>query len=146
DRRMQMHVLVRVDMVENKAGRAKGLELRADLGGEPNPHTRREKISEPGAGLPWIEAPVAPHERAELGGRQYRIAVDQDEVQPDPQTRQATRPRDRVGGGRGSDHQAGAGQDSVAARRLDRLVDGDIAAEIVSADDQPALPTVTRRC
>jgi len=45
---------------------------------------------------------------------------------------------DCVGRRRRPDHQAGAGQDAVAMRPLDGLVDGNITAEIVGADDQAA--------
>ena len=98
-----------------------------------------KKYLKRGAGLIGVEAAVAPHQRAEFGGRQHRLAVDQDEVQADPKPRQTARPRDGVGGGRGGDHQARACQDAVAARDLDRLVDRGIAAEIIGADDQPPL-------
>ncbi len=134
---MQVHVLVRVDMVEREPGRAKRLELGADFRGEPGPDARREEKAEGGAELISVKAAVLPHQRAEFGGRQYRLAVDQDEVQPDAQPRQTARPDHGVGGFRGGDHQARAGQDAVAARCLDRLVDGDVAPEIVGADDQP---------
>ena len=42
-----------------------------------------------------VEAAVLPRQRAEFGGRQDRLAVDQDEVQPDPQPRQTARPESR---------------------------------------------------
>ena len=75
-----------------------------------------KKNAERGAELISVEATVLPHQRAEFGGRQYRRAVDQDEVQPDAQPRQTARPDHGVGGCRGGDHQARAGQDSVAVR------------------------------
>ena len=46
------------------------------------------------------------------------------------------RPRHGVTRRRRTDHEAGAGQHAVAMRGLDRLVDGRVETEIVSADDE----------
>jgi len=58
-------------------------------------------------------------------------------MQADAEPRQTARAGDRVGGGRRADHQAGAGQNTVAACRLDGAVDGFVEAEIIGADDEP---------
>ena len=142
DRRMQVHVLVRVDMVEREAGRPERLELGADLGGKQAPHPRREEIAQAGADLVVGETPVRADQATDLVRRQHRAAVDQHKMQPDAQARQPLRPRHRVGRGGRADHQARAGQDAITAGRLNRLVDRDVAAEIVSRDDQPSC----RRC
>ena len=67
------------------------------------------------------------------GGSSGR-ALDQHEVQADAQGCGRRRARaDRVGGGGRRHHQARGGQDAVAVRRLDGLVDLGREAEIVGA-------------
>src|SRR5579883_2939776 len=127
-----------VDVVEGEAGGAERGELGADLGGEPAPRPGPEEEAEAGGDLVAGKAPVAADQAGKLGRRQDRHAVDEDEVEPDRQPRQAPRPRHRIGRGGGRHHQAGAGQDAVAIGALDRLVDRTVAAEIVGTDDQPA--------
>jgi hypothetical protein len=57
-------------------------------------------------------------------------------MQPDPEPRQTARARHGIGGGGCAHHQAGAGQEAVAACLLDRFVDRVIESEIVGADDE----------
>ena len=77
------------------------------------------------------------NEPADLAGRQHRVAVDQYQMQPDLEARQTAGARHRIRCRRRRDHQAGAAEDAVAAGLFDRLVDRNVAAEIVSRDDQP---------
>ena len=58
-------------------------------------------------------------------------------MQSDAQRRKALRARHRIGGRRARDHQARARQNPVPVRRLYGLVDGNIEAEIIGANDQP---------
>ncbi len=132
-----MHMLVRVDMVEREPGGVEPLELGADLGGEPAARAGPKKKAQSGAQGIVVEPAVAAHETPELIRRQRRRAVDQHKVQPDAQRAEATCPCDRIRRGRRADHQAGARQNAVAMRLLDRVVGCDIAAEIVSRNDQP---------
>ncbi len=104
-----MHVLVRVDMVERKAGRPERLELRADLGGEPAPHPWHEEIAQTGADLVVVKTPIRANEAAHRAWRQHRAAVAQHEMQPDPQPRQPMCARHRVGRRGSGDHQTRAG-------------------------------------
>jgi len=57
-------------------------------------------------------------------------------MQADAQSRQAPCPRHRVVRRRRSNHEAGTGQDAIAMRGFDRLVDRRVESEIVSADDE----------
>ena len=70
------------------------------------------------------ERAVALDQAAQPLRRQQRPAVGQREMQADAQARQAAGARDGVGSTAGAaDHQAGGGQDALAVRALDRLVD-----------------------
>ena len=127
-----------------RAGRAKRLELRADLARELTPNSRQKEKPKAGARHVSVEPAVAPHEAADFGARQSRRAVDQDQMQADPQVRQPARARHGVGRRRGRDHQAGGRQNAVPVRLLDGLVDGGVEAEIVGADDQAPQLAISR--
>lgn len=58
---------------------------------------------------------------------------------------QASRPRNRVGSSGTADHQARRGQDALAVRDLDRLIDLWRQPEIVGGDDQPVQWRTSRR-
>ena len=135
---MQVHVLVRVDMVERETGRAKRLELGADFRGEPGPDAGREEKAEAGAELISVEPSVLPHQRSRVlrGGNTGAPSI---RTRCSP-TRSPGRRRALIT----ASAAAGAAtirlaqvEDAVAVRSLDRLVDGDVAPEIVGADDQP---------
>jgi hypothetical protein len=130
-------MLVCVDVVEGKLGGAERLELGADLGAEPAPRAGPEEKAQAGAQGIVVEPSVAAHETPELIRRQHRRTVNQHKVQADAQLAEAACPRDSIRRGGRADHQAGARQNAVAMRLLDRLVDCDVAAEIVGRDDQP---------
>ncbi len=136
DSRVQLHVLVRVDVVERQAGGAERRELCPDFRGKLVPNTRREEIPECRVQLIVVEMPVRAHQAAQLRGRQRRASIDQHQMQPDAQPPQAARPLDGIGRRRRRHHQAGAGKDAVAVGPFDRFVDRDIEAEIVGTEDQ----------
>ena len=131
DDRMQMEMLVGVDVVERQPGRAKRLELRFDLGCELPPDARAEAMSSPTRAMSARNRPCASTRSGTLSRRQRRPALDQHEMQPDAQARQPPRPRDRVGRGGRRRHQARGRQNAVAMRLLDGLVDLGREAEIV---------------
>ena len=80
DGRMQMHVLVRVDMVERQAGRPERLELPADLGGEQAAHPRHQEIAQPGADLVVVEPPIRADQPTKLARRQHRAAIGEHDM------------------------------------------------------------------
>jgi hypothetical protein len=136
DGRVQMHVLVRVDVVEGEAGGAEGLELGADLLGELAPNSGREEIPKTGTERIIPKTAVASHQAAQPIGRRNRAAADQYEMQPDPKPWQPARSLNRIGDGWRPDHQARGRQDAVAMRLFDGLVDRYVQAEIVGAEDE----------
>ena len=105
----------------------------------------QEKHRRPGERHVLVEATRGVDETANLLRRQDRGAVDQHEVQPDPESRQPLGPRDGVGRSRRADHQAGGSQDAVTVRDLDRLVDRDVVAEVVGRDDKALQAATFRR-
>jgi hypothetical protein len=139
DRRVQMHVLVTVDMVERQLGRGKGRELRTDFRRELTPRRGRKVEAETGAHHVRVKPAVRTDQRRHLGRRQYRRAIREHQMQPDAEPWQPPRARDCIGGSRFTDHQAGDGENAVPVRFFDCLVDGDIAAEIIGANDQLSL-------
>jgi hypothetical protein len=67
--------------------------------------------------------------------RRHGRALDQDDMQPDLQSRQATRPGDGIRRIRFADHQAGARQEPIPMSGLDRVVYREIEAEIICRED-----------
>src|SRR6266702_2054931 len=131
DHRMDVKVMVPVDVVEREAGGAEGIELRPHLGGELTARRRRKEEAEPLGKRIGAKAPVAADEGRNALRRQHWSAVDESEMQPDPEPLQVAGARDGVGGARLGDHQAGTGQDAVAMAAFHRLVDGKVAPEII---------------
>jgi hypothetical protein len=144
DRRMNMHVLVSVHMVEPQAGRMKRLELRADLHRELTANPGQSKKSNAGAAHVRIEPAVPAHQTGDFGARKARMPIDEYQMQADPQIRQAAGPRHGVSRGGGADHQARGRQNAAPVRFLDSFVDGGIEPEIVCADDQAFQLAISR--
>ena len=74
----------------------------------------------------------------QVGWRQDRPSFHEDEMQADPEGRQAARPSHGVGAAGRRHHQAGGGQDAVAMSDLDRFIDLRRGAEVIRGDDQLA--------
>ncbi len=136
DRRVEVHVLVRVDMVEREAGRAKGRELRANFGRQLAADLRQKEKTHASAHHIAVELAAAPHQTGNFGRRQQRAAVDQIQMQPDMQIGQAAGARHRVRRFRRADHQARGRQNAVPMRLFDRRVDRAVEPEIVGANDE----------
>jgi hypothetical protein len=66
----------------------------------------------------------------------HRVAIDEDDVKPNPQVWQTARAFHRVDRGRSADHEACRAQHAVAVSLLDGGVDVFAEAEIVGRDDQ----------
>jgi hypothetical protein len=141
---MKMDVLVSVHMVEPQAGRMKGLELRADLHRELTTNSRQSKKPNTGAAHIRIEAAVPAHQPGDLGGRKGRMPIDENQMEADPQVRQATGTSSRIGDGRGADHQARGRQNAVPVGLFDSFVDGGVEPEIVGTNDQASQPAISR--
>jgi len=145
DRRVQMDVLVAVDVVEPETGGAERLELRADFRGQFAARGGRKIKAKSGAHHVGVEGAIRANEGGHFARRQQRHAVRQHQMQPDAQFGQSLGALHRIRRGGGADHQARDGQHAVAMRLFDRLVHGDIAAEIVGADDKALFALSSRR-
>jgi hypothetical protein len=144
DRRMKMHVLVGIYMVEKQPRGAKCLELRTDLHRELTTSPRQSKKPNAGAAHIRIETAVTAHQSGDFGARKSRIPIDEHQMQANPQFRQATGARDGVRRGGRADHQARGRQNAAPVRFLDSFVDGGIEPEIVRADDQASQLAISR--
>jgi hypothetical protein len=133
---MQVKMLVRVDVIEREAGRAERLELGADLRPHLSAHMGQKEHR--GAGERHIRPKPAARvdEVRDGGGRRHRLGVDQRQMQPDSEPRQAARQLHGFGRRRRSDHQARRRQDPFDMRALDRLIDLVGETEVVGRDDQ----------
>jgi hypothetical protein len=144
DRRMKMHVLVGVHMVEKQAGGAKCPELCVDLRRELTANPEQSKIPNASAAHIRIETAVPAHQTGDFGARKRRVPIDENEMQADPQVRQETGARYGVSRGGGADHQARGRQNAAPVRFLDSFVDGGVEPEIVCADDQVSQLAISR--
>jgi hypothetical protein len=133
---MDVEMMVGIDVVERQTGCPKGRELRLDF--------RRKLRSHLGA--QDDVKPEPEHVRAQLTPcvdkvryslpRQHRPAIDEHEVQADPERRQTARTFNGVVDRCAVYHQACRRQDAARMCELDRRVDLWRDAEIIGRDDQ----------
>ena len=88
--------------------------------------------------------PVGVDEIGQPFGGQRRLAVDEDQMQADAQTRKPARARDCVRRRSCGDHQACRGQDALLMRQFHGCVDLGREPEIVGRDDE-VLQSATSR-
>jgi hypothetical protein len=141
---VDVHVAVRVDMVQRQAGRMECLKLRPDLPRQLAPDLRQNKKTRAGASHIPVKPAAAIDQAGDLGRRQRRNTVDENEMQADAQVWEPAGARHRVGRRRGGYHQAGGGKDALAVRLLNRLIDRRIEPEIIRADDQRLQLAISR--
>jgi hypothetical protein len=79
---------------------------------------------------------VAVDERRYVRALTHRVAIDQDDVKPDAEFRQAAGAFDRIGCGGSADHEACRAQYAALVRLFDGGVDVLAEAEIVGRDDE----------
>jgi len=133
---MQMEMLVHVDVVQRKTGSRECRKLGANLSLKLSAHGRQRKIAD----APCEHAPV--HVSGAIGNsgdqrrRKHRLAVGEHDVQPHSKVGERARPANRIGGGGRSHHQAGCGEDTLATRLFDGVIDRTVQSEIVGGDDQ----------
>jgi len=138
-------VFVRVDVIERKAGRAIGLELRLDFCCDLPAHRRARKYLEPETRHVIAKSPGRIDEVRQASRRQDGVALDQHEMQADAQSGQPAGARHRILDRGTADHEAGGGQDAVAMRNFDRIVDLGSKPEIIGGDNRLLQDTGSRR-
>lgn len=141
---VQVHVLVRIGMVERQAGGSERSELRAYFRGELPANLRAEEIPHPEAELIGRKLASRIDEIGNYRHRQHGGALDHHQVQPDPQGRQRARASHCIRGGGSGNHQARGIQDAVAMRALDCLIDRLRQPEIVGGEDDVFHASVDR--
>jgi hypothetical protein len=131
-----VEMAVRIDMVERQAGGAICLELRGDLLLRLAARGRAQRQRRAVAGEIVAQIAVTVDQRWYARSLTHRVAVDEDDMKPDPQAWQTAGAFDRVGRGRSADHEACGAQHAAPVRFLDGGVDVLAEAEIVGRDDQ----------
>lgn len=144
NRRMEVHVLMGVDVIERETGRAKGRELRPDLARQGAANRGQKKEPEAGPEEGVVECAVLAKEPFDFLPRRNRRALDENEMKADLEARHAPRPSHRIGGRRGADHQARGGENSVTMRFFDGLVDRLVETEIIRREDEALQLAISR--
>jgi len=139
-----MHMLVGVHVVEGKTSRAKRLELCSDLLCKLTSNSRQKEKPDSSARHIWIEHAISAYEVRNLCSRQRRNTIDQNEVQPNPESGQLTGARHGVGCRRGRNHQARDRQDTLPMGGFYCFVYSGGEPEIVRADDQASQLAISR--
>ena len=147
--RMQVHVLVRVGMVEREPGGGESGELGADFGGKLPANTRTEEIINPEAELVRWKPALGVQKIRDCGPRQYGWPFDHHEMQSDAKRWQFPRPSHGIQSSRAGNHQARCIQNAVEMRLHDRLVDQFRQTEIIRGKNhaphlpgRPGMPTL----
>jgi len=138
-------MLVRIDVIERKPGRAIGFELRLDLRRDLLADGRTREYIEPEADHVAAEPPRLVDEIRQAVRRQERPALHQNQMQADTQTRQPARARDRVLCRGGGDHEAGSRQDAALMRGFHGFIDFAREPKIVGGDDDTFQSAGSRR-
>ena len=134
-RRMQVHVLVRIGMVERQPGGGERRELCADFRGELPADARAEEVVHAESKLVRGKLSPCVDQIGNFRCRQHGGTVDRHQMQADAKGRTRPRPPHRIRGGWAGDHEARGIQNTVAVRSFDRLVDGFRKAEIIGGED-----------
>ena len=134
--RVNVKMMVRIDVIERQAGRGESIELRRDFRRELFAHFRAQEDLRAERRHVTAQPSIAVDEVREVRGRKRGTSVDEREVQPDSQRREAARALDRVGDRRPAHHQARSAQNPPGVGKLDGAIDLRRQAEVVGGDDQ----------
>ena len=134
--RVQVEVPVGIDVIERQPRGAVGIELRGDFHSHLPPERRTKGNLRPIDGKIIAQPSAVADKSRNICRIDRRLAIDQNDVQPDAQVRQAPRSLDCVGCGRAADHQARSAEYAAAVRFLDGGVNRLAQPEIVRRDDQ----------
>lgn len=132
---MNVHVRLRVCVVERQPGGGETLELRADLRFELRARARFEEEAHTGARQVRQERTASIDEVGDAPGRQNRAAVNEHDVQADGEIGKSQCACDGVNRRRRADHQTRGTQNTVAVSEFDCFVDFGCGAEIVGVDN-----------
>ena len=143
--RVNVKMMVRIDVIERQAGRGESIELRRDFRRELFAHFRaQEDLRAERRHVPAQPSLVVDEIRDGSAGK-CRPSIDEREVQPDTQRRKAAGALDRIGDGGPAHHQTGGAQDAAGVRYFDGAIDFGRQAEVVGGDDQRLQCALCRR-
>ncbi len=97
NRRMDVKVLVRIDVIERQTGCFKSVELRCDFGSKLAPHPRAKEDRGAQPRHVATKASLGIDQPRHLLGWQRRSAIDEHEVQTDAKRRQPPGAPNRIG-------------------------------------------------
>ncbi len=135
DRRMQMHVLMRVCMMQGQASCGECRKLGADFGRQFAAGGGRKEILKPQGGLISAKFAVRRGDGGKFRVAEQRIAIDQYEVQTGIESRQPFSARNRVRRCGGRDHQTRLRKTAFCTGDLDRFVYGLSETKIIRGKD-----------
>jgi len=136
NRRVEMHVEMPVDMVEDKAGLSESGELGGDFLPQNLAEAVFEEIQQSGANRVMCERLLRADQARGLLRCECGPAADKGQMQAHTQTRVRLGEPGGLGARRFVDHEAGRGQNALAVRPDHRLVDGVGTPEIIGIHDQ----------
>lgn len=143
--RVQLKVLVGVDMVEREPGAAEQIELCGDFAAELAARVaiRHQFECQPDHVAP--EAAILVGKLRDLVGAKGTPPFDQNQMEAEAQPRHRSGPPHGISGGGSRDHEAGGGQNARSVSLLDRLIDLRREAEIIRRDDEPVQRRILAR-
>ena len=132
---MDVQMAVAVYVGKRQAGGGEALELGGQLPTEFLPPTAAEQcIAKAGADGVAGKLAFGIDQMRDIGRRQRRPAVGQDDVEADGQAGQAVGQGDRLREGVAGDHEADAGEQAAAVGPLDGAIDLGGSAEVVGPE------------
>ena len=135
DGRVQVHMLMRVGVVERQAVGREGAILSGHLPRQRIPRPAAEGVAQSEPQLLAWELALVVHQCGDLGRRQDGRPFDRDEMQPDAKGRHGPRTSDGVCRRISRHHQTGGRENAVAMRPFDALIHGERQAEIIGREN-----------
>src|SRR5438105_1636790 len=133
---MQMHVIVRIHVIQQKARLLKDQKLRANLCRQLPPHARPKEKVQTGADKTGRKLTPAVHQIGDLARWQDRTSFDQHEMEPYLQRRQSLGPLDCISCRCPTNHETGGGENSASMGFFYGFVYRDGETEVVTGDDE----------
>ena len=121
---MQVHMIVRVYVIQRETGLLKRIELRTNFPFQLAAHLPHKEISETCAHPICIEHPKVIDKVRDLFHRKNRPTGHHDDMESHAEPIQLMRPNDRIFRSIRPDHQAGGGQNAVFEGFFYGLING----------------------
>ena len=133
---MKMKMLVRIDMIQLKAGGGKSLELSGDLRRQLRAHLGQKEHCRARPRHVGAEMTGPIHQIGHGIGGQHGLSFHQHQMQSDAKFRHGLGAGHGVMGARARNHQAGGRENAVLMGTFDRFIDFESSAKIIGSDDE----------